>query len=128
MEWRLRIKSGVTLSDSEPEPDLALVQGPCRRYMTHHPGPEEIALLVEVADSTLSHDQRDEGRSYARAGIAWYWVVNLVDKQIEVYGDPTGPDAMPRYRKQRDYDPNADVPLVIDAVTVALVPVRELLP
>jgi Uma2 family endonuclease len=126
--WRVRGQSAVTLPDSEPEPDVAVVRGTVRANMGHHPIPAEIALLVEVSDSSLAYDRTDKGRAYARSGIVLYWIVNLVDMQVEVYSDPTGPDANPRYRQRQDYDRNADVPLVIGGVTVGQVPVRELLP
>src|SRR5262245_16121885 len=51
--WWVRDQKAITLSDSEPEPDLAVVPAPPGRYEDHHPGPSEIALLVEVANTTL---------------------------------------------------------------------------
>jgi Uma2 family endonuclease len=126
--WFLRVQMAVTLPDSEPEPDLALVRGQEEDYFAGHPGPADIALLVEVSDSTLTRDRTEKHRIYARAGIAVYWIINLVDAQVEVYTDPTGPDAAPRYRQRQDYGRNADVPLVIGGATMGQVPVRELLP
>lgn len=126
--WHIRVQCAVTLPDSEPEPDVALVRGGVRDYMTLHPGPADIALIVEVSDSLLGRDRTEKLRIYARAGIAIYWIINLVDAQVEVYTDPTGPDAAPQYRQRQDYDRNADVPLVIGGATAGQVPVRELLP
>jgi Uma2 family endonuclease len=72
---------------------------------------------------------RRKCRVYARAGIKIYWIVNLVDSQIEVYTNPTGPRSKsPRYRKQHIYGINDKVPLVIDGKEVARIPVRDLLP
>src|SRR5262249_20113394 len=65
--WVLRIQSAITLTDSEPEPDLAVSRGPWRRYLQAHPVPRDLALVVEVADATLAQDQTDKVRSYARA-------------------------------------------------------------
>src|SRR5262245_6797547 len=101
--WRVRSQSAITTADSEPEPDAAVVAGAAMRYAQHHPGPADIALLVEVADSSVSHDRVEKGRVYSRAGIVSYWIVNLPDRQVEVYTDPTGPDPSPRYRKRPDY-------------------------
>jgi Uma2 family endonuclease len=126
--WHPRVQMAVTLPDSEPEPDLAIVRGQEEDYFTRHPGPSDIALLVEVADSSLNRDRTEKGRIYARAGIPVYWIINLTDAQVEVYSDPTGPDAAPRYRQRQDFDRNADVSLVIDGAVIATVPVRELLP
>src|SRR5438552_1580477 len=99
--WRVRVQSAITTPDSEPEPDLAVVEGPANRYRTRHPGPADIAALVEVSDSTLTHDRGPKGQLYARANIGVYWIINLVDMQVEVYTDPTGPDASPRYRQRQ---------------------------
>src|SRR5262245_62962957 len=67
--WRLRVQLSVVLSDSQPEPDLAIVRGDARTYTSRHPGPADIGLIVEVANSSLLRDQRDKARIYARAGI-----------------------------------------------------------
>src|ERR1041385_941148 len=67
-QWSSRSRSGVTLSDSEPEPDIAVVRRD-RDFMDHHPRPNEIGLLVEVADLALAICRGDKQRIYARAGI-----------------------------------------------------------
>src|SRR5262245_63406309 len=53
--WRVRVQSAITLATSEPEPDVAIAVGPAMRYLTRHPGPADLALVVEVADSSLDH-------------------------------------------------------------------------
>ena len=73
----------------QPIPDLAVVVGEGRDYANRHP--TTAVLLVEVADSSLTHDRGVKAHRYARAGIADYWIVNLVDRQLEVYRNP-GPD------------------------------------
>lgn len=85
-------------------------------------------MLVEVSLASLDRDRNDKGRIYARARITCYWIVNLVDRQVEVYSDPTGPDAAPRFRQQQDYRPGDAVPLVIDGAEVGRVAVNDLLP
>jgi Uma2 family endonuclease len=126
--WRRRIQSAVTLPDSEPEPDIAVVRGDARSRAGRHPGPGDAGLLIEVADASLAHDRQDKGRVYANAGIVCYWIINLVDRQVEVYTDPTGPDADPRFRQRHDYGVNDTVPLVIEGREVGRIAVRELLP
>jgi Uma2 family endonuclease len=126
--WRVRVQSAITTADSEPEPDLAVVQGTARSYSAKHPEPADIAIVIEVAESSLTEDRRDKGRIYARAGIALYWIVNLVDMQLEVYSDPTGPAAAPQYRKREDFVIGQSVPLAIDGHDLATVPVSDLLP
>jgi Uma2 family endonuclease len=124
--WFRRVQSAVTTTGSEPEPDLAVVRGPRRRYAKHHPGPADMALVVEVAESSLGHDRNFKGPLYARASIPVYWIINLVDARVEVYTDPTGPDPNPRYRQRQDYGPAEEVPLVLDGVEVGRIPVRDL--
>ena len=73
---------------SEPEPDIAVVQLPLTRYSDHHPYPEEVLLLIEVADTTLNFDRKKKAVSYARAGIADYWVIDVKGEQVFVFRDP----------------------------------------
>jgi Uma2 family endonuclease len=86
--YYVRVQMPFALADeSEPEPDLAVVRGHRRDYYQAHP--TTAVLLVEVADSTLDYDRRCKGTSYARADVPEYWIVNLVDRQVEVYRGPT---------------------------------------
>ena len=79
----------MTLEDgTEPEPDVLIAPGSWRDYAQAHPTPPEARLLVEVSDATLRKDRGEKLRTYARAGIADYWIVNLVNRQLEVYRDP----------------------------------------
>lgn len=126
--WRIRIQSAITTTDSEPEPDLVIARGNARTYLTRHPGPQDIATLIEVADSSLARDRGDKSRLYARASIAIYWIINLGDLQVEVYTDPTGPDPTPTFRQRQDYGLDDAVPLVIGGQEVARIPVRDLSP
>lgn len=126
--WCLRVQSAVTLPDSEPEPDIAVVRGTNRSYFSHHPAATDIGTLVEIADSTLLGDRADKGRIYARANVPVYWIVNLIDRQIEVYEQPSGPTAAPAFAKTTTYRVGDSVPLVLDGVTVATFPVQDLLP
>ncbi len=126
--WRVRVQCAITLSDSEPEPDAAVVRGDARTYLTRHPGPADIGLVVEVADSTLPGDRDDKARIYARAGIVCYWIVNLIDQQVEVYTSPSGPVAKPKFAQESDYRAGDRVPLVLDGATVATFDAADLLP
>lgn len=126
--WRLRIQSAITLADSEPEPDLAVVRGNARTYTQRHPGPADAGIVIEVSESTLDGDRIDKGRIYARAGIAVYWIVNLVERQVEVYTQPSGPGASPSYGQTSIHKESDAVPLVLDNVTAGMLNVRDLLP
>jgi Uma2 family endonuclease len=70
---------------SEPEPDIVVVAGSPRDYPRH---PTTALLVVEVADTSLAYDRKTKGPLFARAGIAEYWIVNLVDRIVEVYREP----------------------------------------
>ena len=126
--WHVRLQEPVTLSDGEPEPDLVVVRGGRRDFLNRHPYPADVGLLVEVADSTLDRDRGLKLRTYARAGIKTYWVVNLVDGQIEVYVDPDATAAEPSYRGSVGFRPGVAVPLSLAGVGVGQVPVADVLP
>ena len=126
--WRLRVQLTVVFADSQPEPDFSIARGDARTYLTRHPNPADVGLIVEVADSSLLRDQRDKTRIYARGGIPCYWIVNLVDRRIEVYSRPSGPTAVPAYASFQLYQPGDAVPLVLDGNTVGTLPTDELLP
>jgi Uma2 family endonuclease len=125
--WRTREQKPIHPQDSAPEPDVALVRGDARRYRQRHPGPKDIGLVIEVADTTLATERTFKTRLYARARITVYWVVNLVDAQVEVYTDPTGGRA-PGYRRRTDYAIDQSVPLVLEGREVGRVRVRDLMP
>lgn len=125
-DWEDRFQSGLKLSASQPEPDLAVVRHDPAGYTTRHPGPADTGLVVEVADSSLDTDRQDKCPVYAADGIPAYWIVNLPDGLVEVYTDPD-PEGR-RYRTRTDYRPGQDVPLVLDGVLVAAVPAADLLP
>ena len=84
----VRAQDPIYLSKhSEPEPDIALVEPPFTRYRDHHPQPAEIFLVVEVADTTLHRDRR-KSKTYAKAGITQYCIVDLKNEVVEEYRDP----------------------------------------
>lgn len=124
----IRQQSAITLEDSEPEPDLAIVNPPARNYVARHPAPADIQLIVEIADSSLLDDKRRKLRLYARAAIREYWIVNLVASQVEVYTDPTGPSGAPGYQNSREYKVGESVPVTIIGRPLAQIPVKDLLP
>jgi Uma2 family endonuclease len=126
--WRLRCRTTVVLSDSQPEPDFAIVRGTAGHYLSRHPGAADVGLVIEVADASLLRDQRDKTRIYARANIPCYWVVNLQDMRIEVYTQPSGPVQVPEYGAVRYYQSGDLIPLVLGGVTVASLAVADLLP
>jgi Uma2 family endonuclease len=126
--WRVRIQSPITLARSEPEPDAAVVRGDRHTFDARHPGGSDFGVVIEVADSSLALDRREKGRLYAEAGIPVYWIVNVANRQIEVYADPNTAADPPAYRTRTDYPPGDAVPVVLDGAAVGTIAVSELLP
>ena len=90
--WVVRVQDPIALDDeSEPEPDVVVVPGGHRTYRDTHPA--RPALLVEVAEGSLAFDRRHKGGLYARAGVADYWIVNIVDDVVEVHRSPVASTA-----------------------------------
>jgi Uma2 family endonuclease len=85
----LRMQLPITLRpNSEPEPDIAVVRIDSRGYIDHHPTPAEIFLLVEVAETTLTKDRGLKARTYAKAMIAEYWIIDVNTRQVYVLREP----------------------------------------
>jgi Uma2 family endonuclease len=126
--WQVRTQGPIALDDeSEPEPDVAVAAGSARDYSREHPA--RPVLVVEVAATSLSLDRDHKGSLYARAGLADYWILNLVRRALEVYRDPVTDAAASfgwRYGSTRTLDAEAVVaPL---AAPEAFIHVADLLP
>jgi Uma2 family endonuclease len=76
-------------NSSEPEPDLAIVKCTAFDYAAQHPQPQDICLIVEVADSTLKYDCEVKDKLYAQANITDYWVIDIPHRQVHIFRDPT---------------------------------------
>ena len=109
--WEVRTQGPMGLDDeSEPEPDVAVVPGDPEDYGSAHPSRAD--LVVEVSESSLAFDRGHKGSVYARAGILDYWIVNLVDRVLEVYREPIADAAAPfgaRYSSRADFDASGEV-------------------
>ncbi len=89
--------SVVLLNDSMPEPDCIIAEFRDDFYLTNHPGPNDVKVVIEVADSTVKMDRTSKQAAYALAGIVEYWIVNVKEQQVEVY---LSPDRMSGVYKQ----------------------------
>jgi Uma2 family endonuclease len=108
----------------EPEPDVAIIRGSDDDYKHRTAEAADVALLVEVSESSLSQDRSKKLSAYAKGGIPVYWIVNLVDRQVEVYTSP-GPSGY----QSRQVHPAGDViPVVIDGQPRAPIAVDDILP
>ncbi|SDE57556.1 Endonuclease, Uma2 family (restriction endonuclease fold) [Thermus arciformis] len=100
------VQSPLRLSeDSEPEPDLLVLKPPLERYADRLPTPEDVLLLVEVADTSLEFDREVKLPLYAEVGIPEVWLVNLKENLLEVHQRPRGG----RYREIRLFSPEEEV-------------------
>jgi len=123
--WHVAKEDPVVVADwSKPEPELAIVRGRAHDYLDRDVAAADVALVVEIAESTLSADRSEMTKVYAHAGIPVYWIVNLVDQQVEVYTE-AGPDG---YQSRLDFRLGQDVPVAIEGREVGRIPVAEILP
>lgn len=106
---RVRVQLPITTSDSEPEPDVAVVRGALQKHAAAHPGPEDMELLVEVAESSLALDRIDKARIYARAGIRVYWIVNLGRQSDRNLHGPVGAGTASDFRETADLQWQSEV-------------------
>jgi Uma2 family endonuclease len=125
--WFINTQEPITTADSEPEPDVMIVRGERRDYVERHPQPEEVALVIEVAHTTLQRDRTLKLRIYANARIRLYWILNLEERQLEVYSEPFGAGDQASYRQRNDYQEADEVPIMIGDQEVGRLTVRDLL-
>ena len=119
----------ITLSTSEPVPDVCIVrESSPREYDDRHPGAADCELVVEVSASTLESDRTDMMKIYSRNRIKTYWIVNLIDRTIEVYAVPNGTKAKPRYKTRRVYTEDESVPVILGGKKRGEIAVAEVLP
>jgi Uma2 family endonuclease len=87
-DYTVRVQHPLAVDpDDEPEPDIAVVPGGPRDHLADHP--HDAVLVVEVAESSLDYDRGEKALLYAGAGFADYWIVNLIDRRVEIHRDPS---------------------------------------
>jgi Uma2 family endonuclease len=106
----------ITLDNSEPEPDLAIVRLPDSIYASHHPYPEDIYWLIEVADRTLRKDLEEKTVTYARNGIPEYWVIDLPNKKLWVFTQPQSD----RYQNWTEFKTGTISPVAFPNINVEI--------
>ena len=123
--WTSRKEEPVRIPDyDEPEPDVAIVRGIDADYQHRIPTAADVALLVEVSDTTLPQDRGKKLLVYAKGKIPIYWIVNLVDRQVEVYSRP----GKKGYRSHQVYASGEQVPVTIGGRELPPIAVDSLLP
>ncbi len=125
--WFIREEKSVVLGHHDrPEPDIVVVRGD-RRNFHRAPRSQNLALLIEVADTTYAKDRGPMWRRYAAAGIPVSWIVNLAQRLVEVYSEPAGRGGSALYRTSMTYGQEAEVPVVIDGDEIGRILVKDLL-
>lgn len=126
--WYVARESSVEFPDWTPIPDIAVCRGPRKpTYLHRSPNSGDVVLLVEVSQSTYRYDTRVKLPRYAQARIPLLWIVNLDERVVEVYSDPSGRT----YARKEEYGERTSVPVkIVESLHVieGLIPVREILP
>ncbi len=123
--WHVRCGNPVCVParDSETEPDVSVVRGRIRDYCDHHPGPDDVALVVEVVRWDVAEERR-LAATYGGGGIPTYWIVNVAGRLLEVYANPAGG----AYPAPRILTETESVDLIIEGQVVGQIAVATLFP
>jgi Uma2 family endonuclease len=125
--WDVRPQGPIALdARSEPEPDVSVVRGTPRDYRDTHP--TDPVLVVEVALASLKLDRTRKSRAYARAGVPEFWIVNLVDRVLEVHRDPGRLEELRRWGYRSIQTLGRDAAVSPLAAPAARVVVADVLP
>jgi len=123
--WFTEQEGAMAVSDdSMPEPDLKVIRGSQEDFKQRAPSARDVALVIEVADSSLAVDSGEVLETYAREMIPVYWLVNIPGRRIEVYSSPAGS----RYGDHRNCGPGEGVPVVLDGREIGRIAVDDILP
>jgi Uma2 family endonuclease len=122
--WTIYSQQPIVLADSEPEPDISIVRGKRSDYLNRKADANAVGLLIEISQTTLMQDRGLKQRIYARAGIPVYWIINLVDRQVEVHTQPSGE----LYTARMIYTLADTLPVVLDGIEIGRLNLRDLLP
>ncbi|MFO0959633.1 MAG: Uma2 family endonuclease [Isosphaeraceae bacterium] len=125
--WFCRGDCPLRLATSVLEPDFQVVRGSRADYLENHHRPEDVALVIEVSDSSYAEDLKLIP-IYAEARIPTYWIVNIPGNRIEIYSDPTGPDMAPAYRVRREFGRGDSAAIELPDREPIRLPVAEILP
>jgi hypothetical protein len=126
-DWFAVTESPMAISRSEPEPDVMVLRGRIEDYFRRKPGAQDVALVVEVADSSYA-DDRARRAMFAEAGIPFYWIATIPARRMEVHAEPELQGVAYSYRTSTEYGWDDAVPLRIDGQEIARLPVKNLMP
>jgi len=123
--WYVDSQEPITLSDSEPEPDVMVIRGQTTDYRDRHPQALDIELVIEVSDATLERDRTMKKRIYAKAGIPIYWILNLRDRQLEVYIQPRMEES--EYAYSQIFTESESITITLKEVGLGTILIKDLL-
>ena len=123
--WYVDSQEPITLSDSEPEPDVMVIRGQTTDYRDRHPQALDIELVIEVSDATLERDRTMKKRIYANAGIPIYWILNLRDRQLEVYTQPRMEES--EYAYSQIFTESESITITLKEVGLGAILIKDLL-
>jgi len=127
-----RTQHGLVIAENEsvPQPDGCVVRGTTRDYSSRHPAPADVALIVEVADSSLKYDRTTKHSLYATASIAEYWIVDLNERRLEVFRNPAAAvgEQPARYESAATYAADDTIEVVLDGRPIGRLAVKDILP
>jgi Uma2 family endonuclease len=127
--WFVQEEKTVQLGRwSRPESDGAVIRGRLRDYGKRSPAAAEIGMIAEASDSSYATDRGPRWRKYAAARIPVYWIVNLQERQLEVYSNPTGRGKSAAYQDSKIYGPDDEVPVILEGCELGRIKVGEILP
>jgi len=123
--WYVRSDKPLKIPNciSVPEQDVVVARGTWRDYNQSHPEPSQVPLVIEVSSLSL-HEDRRMALVYGRGGVAVYWIVNLIDRQVEVHSDP-GPDG---YRTVLVFSSDQAIPLSLEGTELGRITMTDILP
>lgn len=128
-KWVVFPQLPVTLATSEPEPDISVARGTNENYRHRRPGPGDILLIIEVADTSLEKDRLVKSPAYAAAGVPEYWIVNLLDRQVEVRRAPSLVEAgITNYKSEEIVPETGILTIALDGQRVCQIAVADILP
>jgi Uma2 family endonuclease len=125
--WHCQMQEPVTLADGEPEPDISVIRGTPSDYRARHPIAADVAIVMEVTDSTQDRDRGTKYRSYARARIPEYWIIDLTNRCVDIFRQPAGEGEQARYEHSSRYDTLHVAPIELGGSQIGQIDLHELL-
>ena len=127
--WTIREEKAIQLNPFwRPEPDIAVARGSYLNYQTRRPGPAEIDLVIEVTETSHETDRGRKYHGYAASGLPVYWIVDLVNRVVEVHSKPTGSGDEACYDAVEIFDETREIVLVLGGQEYGRIAVKDILP